>query len=265
MFKQMEADNDRIPSYEESIAISPAQPISNSTSSSRKIAPRQTIPQRTRLERLRRVAALIANHLEPAISNHLDDGITNFLIIILPTDSFPQGSGARLSNTSITSPTLSLPITLLNLDSSLQSGERKEDYKSFFLISRVVIHDLTTALHQSMLDPQALYSELQPQSSTSSSQIPAAAPLPVRPPQKSWFQRKFGLPLADHDPTGSIGAWNLGWRTEEDPSSNQASIVTDEMSISTRLQDVSFRTESEMGLMESRSVRCVWMEIDIRS
>ena len=187
------------------------------------------------------------------------------LVLLLPTDSFPDGSHTSVSTASITSPTLSLPTTLLNLRSSLQQGEREEDYKSSFLNQGVVVHDLTTALHQSMLNPEALYSELQPQSSSSSSQIPPAAPLPPRIPRKSWFQGKFGLPPADHDPTGSTGAWNLGWRSDADPASTQASISTDEMSISTRLQDVSFRTESEMGLMESRSVKCIWLEVDIRS
>ena len=266
MSKQSEADHDRIPSYEESIATSPPPPTSTNTTSSQKISPRQRIQQRTRQERLRRVAALIANHVEPAINNHLEDGTTKMLVLLLPADSFPNGSYASVSTASITSPTLSLPTALLNLRSSLRHGEREEDYRSSFLNQGVVVHDLTTALHQSMLNPEALclYSELQPQSSpsSSSSQISPAALLP---PRKSWFQRKFGLPPADHDPTGSTGAWNLGWRSDADPASTQASISTDEISISTRLQDVSFRTESEMGLMESRSVKCIWLEVDIRS
>ena len=261
MSKQSEAENDRIPSYEESIATSPP-PALPATKSSRKISPRQTIQQRTRQERVRRIAALVSNHIDPTISNHLEDGTTKFVIVILPSDSFPTGNSTNLSTSSITSPTVTLPATLLNLRSSLRPDEREEDYKGSFLAQGATVHDLTTFLHQSLLDPSALPSSQHPSSGPT---LAFSAELPPRPPAKSWFQRKFGLPLADHDPTGSTGAWNLGWRSEEDSSSTQASVTTDEVSITTRLQDVTFRTENEMGLLESRSVKCLWLEMDLRS
>ncbi len=263
MSKKTEADNERIPSYEESIATSPPIPNSSSTTPSRKTSPRQTIQQRTRQERTRRIRDLVTNHIEPAINHHLEDGVSRFAIILLPADSFPNESGANLSISSITSPTLSLPTTLLNIRKNLQPGEQHGDYKSAFLLQRVILHDLTKTIQQSMLDPEALSSELQPQVTTSA-ELTTASALPPRLPSKSWFQRKFGPPSADHDPTGSTGSWNLGWRSDQDPFLIHASVSTDEMTINTRVQDVSFRTESEMGLMESRSVKCIWLELDIR-
>jgi len=40
-------------------------------------------------------------------------------------------------------------------------------------------------------------------------------------------------------------------------------LEVDEVAVHTRLQEVSFRTESEMGLLETTTVRCIWVEIEV--
>ena len=265
MSKQSEADRERIPSYEESIATSPQPPLSPTFS--RKISHRQNIQERTRQERIRRIAALITNHLEQAISNNLEEGIDKFALLLVPSDSFP--TAANITVSSVTSPSLSLPTTLVLLQQG-KAAEREDDYKSSFLTQSTLIHHLTHTLHQSFINPESLYSipSYRQQTSTQPSQSSTTQPLPQRPPPKSWLSRnlqRLSIPGPEHDPTGSTGSWNLGWKSDIDTASTQASASSEELSIFAKLQDVTFRTESEMGLLESRNVKCVWIEMDVKS
>lgn len=247
MSKAEQANSERIPSYEESIARS-SNPSTQSTS---KTSQRQSLQQRTKQERLRRINNLISEDLEPAIAASLNDGIDHITLIVLPSDSFPQTM--NVTEKSITSPVLKHHTTLVHLSS---------DYKSSFLHQFAFISDLAELLMSTLASPSSSQ-QLDP----SQEQPAASAPsdLPARPSQKSWLKRTFSLPPANHDPTGSTGAWNLGWKSEEDPSAIQKGLKTDDVSLTVQLENVSFRTESEMGLMESKTVKCVWLDLEMTS
>ena len=155
MSKQAEVNDDRIPSYEESIATSPFPPSpSSKTSSSWGFGSRHHLLQRARQYRIHCISSLSTNHLFPALNAYLEDGITKFVILILPADPVPSNSSLSIS--SVTSPILSLPTKLLNLQAPLQPSKREgSDYPSTTLIQNIFISDMVTFLHQS--PPRSLY------------------------------------------------------------------------------------------------------------
>jgi hypothetical protein len=265
MSKQPTSDSERIPTYEESLASSstPLSPSSNldGSYSTRKFTSRQSIQQRTRQERLRRIGNLITIHLEPAISNFLDDGTTHFLLLILPYDVLPS---ATVTTSNITSPPISIPATIL----SPTDKEKPEAYKSSFLTQPVLLHELIHTLHTSLLSPSSISPITEdPHYSLPATQIPtsASSPLPDRPIPRSWLSRNLAkLSQPDGDPTGSTGAWNLGWRSEDDTSLREICVDSEEVRIEGRLVDFSVRTESEMGLLESWGIKGLWVEIELR-
>ena len=101
--------------------------------------------------------------------------------------------------------------------------------------------------------------------------------LPRRPSKQSWLKRTFSLPEESHDPTGETGKWNLGWRsplelsesgveyswTAKPSTTRTEKLEPDEVAVQTQLMDVSFRTESEMGLLQTTTVKCIWIEIEV--
>ncbi|ETN37440.1 uncharacterized protein HMPREF1541_08431 [Cyphellophora europaea CBS 101466] len=247
--KAAEANEDQIPSYEESIASAPAPQY---TGSSQKTTS-TPFQQRIREQRQRRIASILLNNVEPAISQHLEDASNDMTLILVAPDAFPNTSPVATS--SIMSPSVTKPTTLIRL-----AGD---DLRTAFLTSWQVVQDLSDTLIRSMVDPSTI-PQLQAQLPEVSSET-AAASLPERPPPKSWFKRTFGMPPADHDPTGQTGKWNLGWRSEENPAMMARTITTNEVVITAKLVDVSFRIESALGLLESTTVKSLWLDVLVRA
>jgi len=141
-----------------------------------------------------------------------------------------------------------------------------------------VVQELDCLLRRELSDEAATAVTSNPDSRPEAQPLHATE-LPPRPKSKWWLKRAFVLPGPDHDPTGETGKWNLGWRTPETlgapnigpgcessswkPRARTKELQPDEMAISTTLQPVSFRTESEMGLLETTTVKCIWVEIEI--
>jgi hypothetical protein len=262
MSKQSGASDERIPTYEESIATSAPSmlpPVSpNNTGYNRARTARQSVQDRIRNERMRRLTNVVNNHIDPAVTASLEDGTTNLVLVLLPTDTFSTTSPSRLTTNAITFPPLSLPTTVIPLKPNEKLNERPDDYIFAFLIQGIVFSDLTAVLSVSLSSTTDIPLPHREQ--------PISAPLPNRPDSKSqsWLSRKFGLPPPDHDPTGDTGKWNLGWRSEEDPFSRRAEMDNEEMRIVVKAQEVSFRVENEMGLLESLNAKCLWIELELR-
>lgn len=248
--KVTEAQEDRIPSYEESVASAP-RPSSNRTGISQKTSP-VPFQQRIKEKRQRRIASILLNHVEPAISANLEDATNDMTLILLAADSLPEAN--NLTASTITSPALTKPTTLLRITDG--------DVKSAFLGSWPVVQELSDTLIRSMVDPSTL-----PQLQAQLPDLNTAAEtlLPDRPTPKSWLKRTFGMPSADHDPTGQTGRWNLGWKSEENAQLTTRTITTNQISITAKLVDVVFRTESALGLLESTTVKCLWLNVLYRA
>ncbi|KPI45181.1 uncharacterized protein AB675_2460 [Cyphellophora attinorum] len=247
--KSSEAQDDQIPSYEESIASSsPRQ--SQPTGFSQKTP--TTFQQRIKEQRQRRIATILLDHVEPAIAVHLENGTNEMTLILLGADAL-DGT-VRLSVSNITSPSLAKPTTLIRLNGN--------DFNAQFLTTWSLIQELSDTLVRSMVDP-ATFPQLQAQlPQISSVQAPE---LPERPAPKSWLKRTFGLPPADQDPTGQTGSWKLGWRSEENPALTSRTVATNDLTLTANLTSVTFRTESALGLLESSTVKCLWMDVFFRA
>lgn len=251
--KASQAAEDRIPTYEESVATSSSL---RSSSSGQKTSP-LSFQERLRLQRRQRIANILLQHVEPAIAAHLEDASNDMSIILLPSDALE--SSLFINTSSVTSPTLGKPTSVQRLTSP--------DFKAAFLTSWVVLQELSDTLIRSMIDPAAL-PELQASladlgSSTPSGNVDSSV-LPERPEPRSWLKRTFGLPPAGHDPTGQTGKWNLGWRSEENSAMTSRTVATSQVTVTARLADVTFRTESVMGLLESTTVKCLWLDVLVR-
>ncbi|RMZ84989.1 hypothetical protein DV738_g187, partial [Chaetothyriales sp. CBS 135597] len=246
--EQEDHANDRVPSYEESIAHQGVMP-----SPSLEKSPRLSIQQRNRLKRARLINDLICSQVEPVISGRLEDGIGATVAILVPSDALSPSTVISTSN--ITSPALASNTSLLRL--------RDDDYKSSFLLQPAVINDLASALTASLVDP----AQLQVYTSALPNPQPME-PLPARPQpdQRNTLRYMAGIAEPDKDPTGSTGSWNLGWRDENDPAeTNAATVRTDELTVSTRVQDVTLRLESDMGLLEMRSLSSTVAVVEMSS
>jgi hypothetical protein len=248
MSSKSSEQDDQIPSYEESIATSsrPSQPTGSSQKSP------TSFQQRIKEQRQRRIATILLDYVEPALAVHLENGTNEMTLILLGSDALDQIVHVNVSN--ITSPSPTRPTTLIRLNGN--------DFNTQFITTWSLIQELSDTLVKSMVDP-ATIPQLQAQLPQMSSV--RASELPERLAPKSWLKRTFGLPSADHDPTGRTGKWNLGWRSEENPALTSRTVATNDLTITAKLTSVTFRTESALGLLESSMVKCLWMDVFFRA
>jgi len=275
-FDSWNPPSDRIPpTYEESIAASSRQPLVREKSTSTASA-----PSMIRQERTRRILNLVTSSIIPCFTTHLTNACNSLTIVVVPADSLQTTSTVTEQN--IVTPSLQ---TLETTGAVIPlSGD--ENRPSFWT-QQVVVQELDAVLRRELSGGSAaeegLLSDFPDSNTPTESQMQQlpTAPLPPRPDKKSWLKRTFVLPGPDHDPTGETGKWDLGWRSPDSPSGTGDSAIGsgrtavsktrtktrtlegDEVFVDTRLQDVSFRTESEMGLLETTTVKCVWVEIEI--
>lgn len=248
--KGREAADDRIPSYEESIAATPARSPQHTGSSAKNATPFQ---QRLKQQRQRRIASILLEYVEPCIASNLEEATNDMSIILLASDAFDQNT--NVTRSSITSPTPTKPTSLIRFSNT--------EFTTNFLTSWPVVQELSDTLIRSMVDPSTL-PQLQAQLPEMSSSDTSAS-LPERPAPKSWFKRAFAMPGPDHDPTGQTGKWNLGWKSEENTALTSRTITTSEVTVRAKLVEVSFRTESALGLLESSTVKCLWLDVLFRA
>ena len=247
MSKHQRHLDERIPSYEESIAASPP---SSRPATTEKTSTHLSVSERARIKRVRLITDLVTTDVEPQISQHIEDGINRVTVIIVPSDAFPSSNSILQS--SITSPTLPANSYLLR--------PATDDYRASFLHQSAVIQELASTIATSLVGPSSLQA--------SPPSLPTSSVLPTRPDarQRTSFRYMFGIPdRQEHDPTGSTGSWNLGWRAEADAAATVANVNSSDVDVMVRLQDVSFRTENEMGLLESKNVKCVWCEVVVKT
>ncbi|OAP63994.1 hypothetical protein AYL99_03221 [Fonsecaea erecta] len=277
--------NDRIPTYEEAVAGSPKGSRQRTASSS---------ASSIRQQRTRRIYELVVESLIPCFATHVSNLCNHLTIIVVPADVLRETRTLTAQN--VVSPSLpshqttGVVITLPG----------PENHSSFWT-QQAVVEELDLLLRRELANPSApeetgfarpadekSQSQPQPQPpSRSQSQLlpqfevqsAPGAPLPPRPAKTSWFKRAFALPGPDHDPTGETGKWNLGWRSpgfsessfgdsiDAMPSRRRQGsrrlLQTDEVAVQTRLHGVSFRTENEMGLWETTTIKCIWIEIEV--
>ncbi|KAK5058900.1 hypothetical protein LTR84_011164 [Exophiala bonariae] len=261
--------SDPAPSYEESVRSttwtsqnSHSRPTGEKSLSS---IP-SSVPSMIRQERTRRIQNLIVTEILPCFSSHLTNSVNNLTIVIVPSNSLPD-TCHKLNAASLVTPSfqsLSTTGAVIAL-----SGE---DNQANFWTQHSVMQELNLLLHRELTgkfperDPLSERHEHRPESQYGLK--PQASPsMPERPQKKSWLKRALPqlpqLPGPEHDPTGETGKWNLGWRSPLPENLTAQVLNPDEIAVHTKLQEASLRTESEMGLLETTTAKCIWIKIEV--
>jgi len=237
-------EQDRIPTYEESVndrtTSRPVEKPSSQFTSS--------LQQRREQERIRRVNEIVSDHIEPTFFDLFTDPVASLVVVLVPSDALPPNS-PTLAPRNISCPTPGLNARVIHL-----SGDN--DRTAFWQQTSVIRElDIAVCNHlRAYTQNASTHAPLSP----STAQI-----LPTRPQRTSWFKRTFGTPGPDRDPTGTTGQWNLGWRKDDEAVENAGHDRPEEPSASAKLRGVTFRIESELGLLDSRTINCVWIEIKL--
>lgn len=231
-----EAEEEPAPPYEESntttgLVEKPTQPLRRSI----------TAQERAAELRQQRVKLLIDGHIEPLLEAAILHGDSQ-TIIIVPSDAIR--SSTILSTTNLVNRPKTSSTHIVQLQGPNSTG-------SFWMQPRVVegledgIREILYGQHERPRPTEVLPPR------------PANLSSPVSG-QKSWLKRTFGAPSPDQDPTGSTGNWNLGWRLEH-TSIRLPNASADGLSV--RLNEVAFRTETELGLLTTTTAKCIIIEL----
>jgi hypothetical protein len=270
IFSELEEYNpDPVPSYEESVSsssrhASATQPRPAREKPQSSVA--SSVPSMIRQERTRRIQNMIDSDILPCFSSYLANAVNNLTIMIIPSSSLPNTS-SELSVANVVAPSFQ---SLATVGAVIYLFG--EDNRANFWTQPSVVRELDILLHRELtgIVPQQdpLAERHEPRSQSQYRLTPKATPtLPERPEKKSWFKRALPqLPGPEHDPTGETGKWELGWRSSQPDakeSSTNRALRPDEVAVHIKLQDISFRTESELGLLETTTVKCIWVNIEV--
>ncbi|EXJ56494.1 hypothetical protein A1O7_06838 [Cladophialophora yegresii CBS 114405] len=261
--------SDRIPTYEEALASSSSHTVS---------WPRRTTSNAISIrdERTRRVFEVVTRVIIPSFADHISNLCNHITIVLVPADAFPASRTVTAQN--IVSPSPHSYRTTGNVVALVGTENRAS-----FWTQQSVLQELDRILRRELSGSSPAAPPKLVDEKTRSTQLPPlqvqpepGAQLPPRPGKQSWLKRTFALPGEDHDPTGETGKWDLGWRSPEHHQTNTdqfspasqrkdgvKTLQADEVSVQTKLQDVSFRTENEMGLLETTTIKCIWIEIEV--
>jgi hypothetical protein len=273
--------DDPIPSYEEALAASIA-PSFRADAHRRTSSTTPSISQ----ERTRRIFGTVTDTILPCVATHVSNLCNHITVVLVPAGSLPVSSSSTITAQNIVTPSLQSPRTACNVLTLIG-----EENRPSFWTQQTVVTELDRILRSELSRPTLSPLEPPPKFEAVDeikSPPPALPPLqvqpapgtqlPPRPSKQSWLKRTFVLPGEDHDPTGDTGKWNLGWRSPTEPSEGSADqygwtakpipsrtekLQPDEVAVDTQLRDVSFRTENEMGLLESTTVKCIWIEVEV--
>lgn len=265
-----------IPTYEESISAVPA----SARAPPPREKPNSSVSSLLRQGRTRRISNLISDTVLPTLSISLANGCAHSTLILLPSDALEINS--RLDEQNIVTPgrqDFEGPRSVVVLHG--------QDNCASFWTQDAVVHELDLLLRKELGCPappsEAPLVTERPESEypshTPMQPLPQDGTLPARPEKKSWLKRSAAVAKPEKDPTGETGSWNLGWRSPETHGGSGAGsahqdalrrhhkrttkLEVDQVALDTRLQDVSFRTENEMGLFQTTTVKCIWVGIDV--
>jgi hypothetical protein len=260
-------DGEEVPSYEESTSTTPSAPSSSDRKSER---PQNFYAQVTEI-RTRRIQSLLATHIEPLLYSHLLDGIYSLTFIIIPSDVLTQQSHLSAKEIVGLPDTTNVSVTRLHGDENrlafwhqppvlqeLESSLRARLAASGHRVEPTDIHIQQSPIQQARPYP--------PPPTSSSSSVTPQSPSPntsSTPASPSWLKRQLGTPGPQHDPTATTD-YKLGWRSrEEDLPSSRRSLGPGEMRVLVSFRDVSFRVETEMGLLDSVTGKVLQVEVEV--
>ncbi len=241
---QCEVD-DRVPAYEDSSTPPPAFSESKNT-----VQP--NLHSQFITARNNRVFDPIKWQIEPVLHAQFLEGASKSVFIIVPANVLAQQP--YLAAKDIVGSHDEANITLIRLNGP--------ENKSAFWQQPGVVQELASCLRERL--------------ATSGHKVEPASTTPTESPQRtsapdfgsqrgtppSWLKRQFGIPGPQHDPTATTN-YRLGWRSEEEESLPQRTLTLGEARVVATVRKVSFRVETEMGLLDSVTGTVLWLKVEV--
>jgi hypothetical protein len=236
-------DDNEAPPYERSTTPPPAFSDSKDT-------PRTSLHAQLTETRTRRIQHLLTCHIEPVLYSQFLDGIYKRAFIIIPADILTKQQ--HLAADDIVSLPNAGNVTVIRL-----SGD---DHRAAFWQQPGVLQELASSL-RARLTASGHKVESPTNIATESAQpSPSLEPSQQRT-SSSWLKKQFGTPDPYYDPTATTN-YKLGWRSENEDVP-QRKLALDEVRVVAKVRDVSFRVETEMGLLDSVTGKVLGLELEV--
>ena len=238
-------DDYAAPPYENSTTPPPA--FSDSKELSRPSLHAQLTEARTR-----RVQYLLATHIEPLLYSQFLDGINKRAFVVVPTDILTQQH--HLAAKDIASLPNAGNVTVIRLQG--------DENPAAFWQQPAVLQELASSLRARLA---TFGYKVETTTGSLLTEMAQRAPLLDQPQQQrsspSWLRKQFGTPGPQHDPTATT-KYKLGWRAEDEDLPSKT-LGPDDLRVSVKVREVSFRVETEMGLLDSVTGKVLWLELEV--
>jgi hypothetical protein len=238
------ADNYGAPPYEDSTTPPPA------FSESKEIA-RPSLHSQLTETRTRRIQNLLAAQIEPLLYSHLLDGIYKEVFLVIPSDILTQQHNLATKDIVGLQDTGNVNVVRLYGDEN----------RAAFWQQPGVLQELASSLRARLA---ASGYTVEPAANAAAETAQRSQP-PLDQPQRqtspSWLKKQFSTPDPQHDPTATTN-YKLGWRSEDEGQARRT-LALDEVRVLIKVRDVSFRVETEMGLLDSVTGRVLWLQLEV--
>lgn len=232
------------PPYEDSTTSPPA--FSDS-----KYLPRSAFHTQLAEIRTRRIHDLLTTHVEPLLYSQFLDGVYKRAFIVLPADILTQQLDLAAEDI------VSLPnaenVTVIRLHGA--------ENRVAFWQQPGVLQELAASLRARLVTSGHTVEGTFTEVLTETPQRSPASHQTQQPASSSWLKKQFGTPGPHHDPTATTN-YRLGWRSEDEDLPRRK-LALDEMRVLVRVREVSFRVETEMGLLNSVTGKVLCLEIEM--
>ncbi|ERF73738.1 hypothetical protein EPUS_00992 [Endocarpon pusillum Z07020] len=198
-----------------------------------------------------RILDLIKWQIEPLLYAELLEGATKRVFVVIPANVLAKQPDLAAKDI-VSSQDVEI-ITLIRLDGP--------ENKSAFWLQPGVIQELPSRLRERLaasghkVEPAPM-EPIEPPQGTSTRDVQSQ-----RQASPSWLIRQFGTPGPQHDPTATTN-YRLGWRSEKE-NLPQRALALDEVRVLATARPISFRVETEMGLLDSFTGTVLWLEIEV--
>lgn len=260
MEEKVELDDYASPPYEESKTTTPPPAFSCS-----KEPPRPSLHTQLMETRTRRIHSLLTAYIEPLLYSGFLDGIYKRAFLVVPADTLTQQPHLEAKDI-VAGPPNASNVSVIRLDG--------DENRSAFWQQPAVLQELASSLrarlaasgHRVEPDPAMpgfATTETAPGAARRSPTMMDESQRQRQQSSPSWLAKKFGTPGPTHDPTATI-KYKLGWRAEDEELPRRE-LALDEVRVLVKARDVSFRVETEMGLLDSVTARVLWLELHVGS
>lgn len=240
------ADDYGAPPYEDSTTPPPAFTDS-------KDFPGPSLRTQLTETRTRRIQNLLTTHIESQLYSQFLDGIYKRALLIIPADTLSQHP--HLAAKDVVNLPYAGEVTVIRLHG--------DENRAVFWQQPAVLQELASSLRARLV---ASGHKVESADAITGSAL-RSSPTPLKPGQsdqegsQSWLRKQFGTPGPQHDPTATTN-YRLGWRAEDEGLTRQR-LALDEVRVVVKVREVSFRVETEMGLLDSVTGKVLWLEIEV--